>query len=546
MNTTYTRQCMLLFLALCAWRPLLFAQEGKPAMATFEGRPLFEIRTRVGAFSPESRARELTARLMQVATDSRVPTSAVTVAESESSSDVVAGDTILTSVTDADAKAAGLPRQELARRQAETIRAAIREYRSAHGLWNLVRGLLLTVLGSAALVLVYTGLRRLFSRGRRAIRSWRQTRLRAVAIQQVELLSADRIAAILELGLRTAWLAAAVLLVYGYLLLVFSSFPATRDYATALVASVRYALQAVVGPAVAALPNLLIIAIICVAVRYLLKFARFLFEKIEAGAIVIAGFYREWARPTYKITRFLVLVFAAMIAFPYVPGSGSPAFKGVSIFLGVLLSLGSTSAVGNIVAGVILTYTRAFQLGDRVQVADAVGDVVDRSLLATRLRTIKNEDITIPNALVLGSHIKNYSCRARERELILHTSVTIGYDAPWRTVHRLLIDAARSTPRILAEPAPFVLQTALNDFYVSYQINAYTGDASKMVSTYSDLHQNIQDRFNEAGVEICSPHFSALRDANHIAIPGEYVPRDYAAPAFRVRDLAGSQTGPSV
>ena len=213
-----------------------------------------------------------------------------------------------------------------------------------------------------------------------------------------------------------------------------------------------------------------------------------------------------------------------MIAFPYIPGSSSPAFKGISIFLGVLFSLGSSGAVGNIVAGVILTYTRAFQAGDRVQIGEAVGDVVGKNLLATRVRTIKNEDITIPNALVLGSHIKNYSCHAREPGLILHTSVTIGYDAPWRTVHQLLIDAARNTRLVLAEPAPFVLQTALDDFYVSYQLNAYTGEAAQMAATYSELHQNIQDRFNVAGLEICSPHFSAMRDANHIAIPVQRQP----------------------
>jgi small-conductance mechanosensitive channel len=220
--------------------------------------------------------------------------------------------------------------------------------------------------------------------------------------------------------------------------------------------------------------------------------------------------------------------------FPYIPGHSSPAFQGVSIFVGVLFSLGSAGAVSNIIAGVLLTYTRAFQIGDRIKIGDTFGDVLEKSLLATRIRTIKNEDVTVPNALVLSSHVVNFSSCAATGGLILHTSVTIGYDAPWRKVHELLIAAALSTRGILKSPDPFVLQTALNDFYVTYEINAYTDEPVRMVSVYAELHQNIQDSFNEAGVEICSPHFAAVRDANRIAIPTDYVPGSYTPPAFRV------------
>ena len=233
--------------------------------------------------------------------------------------------------------------------------------------------------------------------------------------------------------------------------------------------------------------------------------------------------------------RFLILAFVAVVIFPYLPGSESPAFRGISIFLGVLFSLGSTSAVANIVAGTILTYTRAFRVGDRIQIADTTGDVVEKTLLATRVQTIKNELITVPNAMVLGSHITNFSAAsAGGRELILHTTVTIGYDAPWRTIHELLIAAALRTEGILKEPAPFVLQTALDDFYVHYEINGFTGQPAQMAVTYAQLRQNIQDSFNEAGVEIMSPHFSSLRDGNRKAIPDPYLPGTYAAPSFRV------------
>jgi small-conductance mechanosensitive channel len=177
---------------------------------------------------------------------------------------------------------------------------------------------------------------------------------------------------------------------------------------------------------------------------------------------------------------------------------------------------------------------RAFRLGDRVQIADTVGDVIEVSLLVTRIRTIKNVEITIANSMVLSSHIINFSGSVQNEGLILHTTVTIGYDAPWRKIHKLLIDAALSTDNILTTPAPFVLQTALDDFYVHYQINAYTDQPSNMAKTYSDLHQNIQDKFYEGGVEIMSPHFSTIRDGNHIAIPDQYLPKDYKASSFRV------------
>jgi small-conductance mechanosensitive channel len=289
------------------------------------------------------------------------------------------------------------------------------------------------------------------------------------------------------------------------------------------------------------LPNIVMIAIIAVITRYVIKFCRFIFGEIGRGTIAIPGFYAEWADPTYKIARFLILAFAAVVMFPYFPGHDSPAFKGISIFVGVLFSLGSAGAVGNIIAGVLLTYTRAFQIGDRVRISDTVGDVLGKTLLATRIRTIKNEDVTVPNSLVLGSHIVNFSACAAEGGLILHTSVTIGYDAPWRRIHELLIASALSTQGILRTPLPFVLQTSLNDFYVAYEINAYTNEPTRMAVIYAEIHQNIQDKFNEAGVEICSPHFAAVRDANHIAIPPVYVSEGYVAPAFRVRAVNGDK-----
>ena len=201
-----------------------------------------------------------------------------------------------------------------------------------------------------------------------------------------------------------------------------------------------------------------------------------------------------------------------------------------------LFSLASSSALSNMIAGIVLTYTGAFRLGDRVKVGDSFGDIIETTLLATRVRTIKNEDITIPNGLVLGTSILNYSRASKTLGLILHTSVTIGYDAPWRQIHDLLIAAALATPGILKEPRPFVWQTALNDFYVTYEINAYTDSPRDMIDIYAALHARIQDEFYTAGVEIMSPHFTSVRDGNTIAIPEPFRGTEYRAPSFRVED----------
>jgi small-conductance mechanosensitive channel len=246
---------------------------------------------------------------------------------------------------------------------------------------------------------------------------------------------------------------------------------------------------------------------------FTLRGIRFFFDEIEKGKISIGGFYSDWARPTFNIVRVGVFAFALVVAFPYIPGSGTDAFKGVSLFVGLIVSLGSGSAMANAVSGIILIYMRPYSLGDRVRIGETVGDVVDRNLLTTRIRTTKNERVTIPNNNILGGQIINYTTRARANELILHTSVTIGYDVPWRQVHELLISAAKNTRNVLASPEPFVLQKGLHDFYVEYELNAYTDKPQLFPATYSGLHQSIQDAFDAAEVEIMSPHGRMVRNS---------------------------------
>lgn len=260
--------------------------------------------------------------------------------------------------------------------------------------------------------------------------------------------------------------------------------------------------------------NLLLIGVYVLLARYLLKVLNYIFAAIESGRLVFSGFYADWARPTYQIVRVLVIALTLAVVLPYIPGSSSAAFQGISVFFGVLLSLGSTSAVANAVAGLVLTYMRPFRVGDRVEIGGSKGVVTGKTLLVTRLRTPWNIDTTIPNAVVLGNHIVNHSTHAAERGVVLRVEVTLGYDTPWRQVHELLLGAASGSAGLLKDPAPFVWQVALENSYIRYQLNAYTREPEFMERIYSGLLQNIQDAFNLAGVEIMSPEYRALRDGN--------------------------------
>jgi small-conductance mechanosensitive channel len=286
--------------------------------------------------------------------------------------------------------------------------------------------------------------------------------------------------------------------------------------------------------ALAYLPNLFLIAVVIIIGSQVSRLITMISNEVKNGNLSFNGFYPEWADPSARLIKTMVYLLILVVIFPYLPGSKSPAFQGISIFAGVLLSMGSSSAVANAIAGIILTYMRSFSIGDWVKIGDTVGEVQEKNTLVTRILTQKQETITIPNASVMSGSVTNFTREAKKFGVIFHTTVTIGYDASWKTVHQLLINAALATDGVLHDPSPFVLQTALNDFYVSYELNAYTGTPKRMQFIYSDLHKNIQDCFNEGGVEICSPHFASLRDGNSITIPAQYVPREYAVPEFRV------------
>ncbi len=298
----------------------------------------------------------------------------------------------------------------------------------------------------------------------------------------------------------------------------------TMTLAASLIVMVVTAVEYVWSGFVGYLPNLVTILVILLVTRYVVRTISLIFEGIRTRRIHLKNFYPEWAETSLSLIKLLIYALTAVIIFPYLPGSSSPAFQGISIFVGVLVSLGSTTAVANVVAGVVLTFTRAFKVGDQVEVSDVRGRVVERSTFVTRIQTLKNVIVSIPNSMVLTNNVINYSQNMGQRGLLVHTNITIGYDVPWQTVNNLLISAARKTENIVDDPEPFVLQTSLDDNYVSYEINGWTRNPEELPKIYSNLHANILDEFHGHKVEITSPAFRAMRDGNALTIPEVQTP----------------------
>jgi small-conductance mechanosensitive channel len=520
----------------------LAAEAEQAAPVVVGGETIIWIPTGAGQYTPQVRAARIAERIEEAIADRSVADPTVTVAEVEESAEVRMGPRLLMVVTAQDARRLGAARATLAQHVAQEFEKTIRNERLRRAPGALMRSGLYGLGATVAFAALAWIIVRSTGWFRRRVGRWRAARFGPVRVQDAEIVSSDRIGDAIDRALRLIGLFLLLLSFDLYLTYVLGLFPWTRAASYAMIGYITTPARTLAQAFVGYLPNLLFVILIALVIRGAIRLVKLFFRQIEEGRIVLPNFPAEWADPTYKITRLLLVAFGLVVVFPYLPASDSAAFAGVSVFMGVLFSLSSSSAISNAIAGVVLTYTGAFRLGERVKLGEVFGDIVDVSMLATRVRTIKNEDITIPNSLVLGGAMTNYSRQASGLGLILHTSVTIGYDAPWRKIHGLLIDAALATPNILATPRPFVWQTALNDFYVTYEINAYTANARDMIETYAVLHANIQDRFFAAGVEIMSPHYTSMRDGNTVQIPEAERPPGYRAPAFRVEHVTTEST----
>jgi small-conductance mechanosensitive channel len=476
------------------------------AAVKLDGIQLFVVRGAT-SYPAEQRASDIGDRIRALAADPTVGIDSLRLVEADNQTSILAGDRLVMRVIDADAEIEGVSRKLMAELYQARIAKAIAAYRNDREPLLLLTHALYAIGATLAAVLLFFVIRRVI-RWLDALANRRLGQhIEKLEQESVHLVRADQ----LWHGLRGAFTALRVLLtlvvLYLYLNYVLELFPWTRPASRSLFDLVFDPLRVMGSALIRDIPDLIFLAVLFLLTRYVLKLVRLFFAGVEQGSIQVASIDSELAQPTHRIVRFLIIVFALVVAYPYIPGSESNAFKGISVLLGVVFSLGSTSLIGNIIAGYTMIYRRAFRIGDRIQVGEFNGDVIERKLLVTRLRSIKNEEIVIPNSLIMNSNIVNYSTLARERGLILHTTVGIGYETPWRQVERMLCIAAERTPGVLKTPQPFILQRGLGDFCINYELNAYCDRPGEMESIQTDLHRNILDLFNEYGVQIMTPAY---------------------------------------
>lgn len=490
----------------------------------------------IGPYSLEKRAERLSQKLLDLKSGNldvdRLETVTGDVAD-----DIVCSGTLIMSITDADASTVGLTRKGAATYYTDLIiaytEATVSEPLNVQSLL-INSGIAIVIIVLFAIGLKYFN--RLFRLFYMKIHAQKGKMFKGFSLKKYQLLTADKQVLFMVYAVKVIRVFLLVLIIYLLLPVLFSLFPWTQNIATTLFGYILNPLKSIGSKALGFVPNLLTIVVIWVVAKYVVRLLAFFQEEVAKGRLELPGFYPEWAKPTYNIFKILIMALAFIGTWPLLPMSDSEIFKGVSTFIGLLVALGGAGAISNVIAGLVITYMRSFKIGDRVKIGEVMGEVKEKSLLNTRIKTIKNEIITIPNSQMLNSHTINYTTANDENGLILHTTITLGYDVPWRTVHKVLVEAALATEHIKKLPHPYVLQTSLDDFYVSYQLNARTREINKMALIYSEMHKNIQDKCNEAGIEILSPHYAAQRDGNHSTIPQEHLPENYQAPWFRIKN----------
>ena len=471
------------------------------------GVTVAEIRHGFKALTPAMRAELIQQRLQRLA-DSGEPIR-LRDEETEISSDLYYRDQLVISVFDQEAQGTGKTRVDLAREIQIRIEQTIAAYQKSRGREAMLTATIETgvTLAVALLALVLWG--RLHRRIKLAILSRAETGMAVLEKKTFSMVRMDQLRMPLLSLLGGMHLLMWVAVIYTAVNLSLSYFPQTRALSDRLYQLVSEPLYGLGQSLVSAIPKLMVLTVIFLVVRWMLRSSRFFFERVADGRIELEGFFADWAAPTRRIANLIITIGGLMVAYPYIPGSESDAFKGISIFLGVLLSIGSSGIISNLMTGLSITYMRAFRVGDVVKIHDVLGTVVESSLLVTRLRTPKGLEITLPNSLVLSGQVINYSASGSP---LLTTTVTIGYDAPWRQVEAMLLMAASRTDGVKTDPAPVVIQAELGDFYVRYDLNVAVTDLMRQGRILSELHKHIQDIFNEYGVQIMSPNFEAQPD----------------------------------
>ncbi len=495
------------------------------AVFAYNHRPIVTLRARFTYLNPAERADAATQRLDRaLEAFGKQP---VAVYRTTAGSLLVVGREPILAILNEDVlEQAGETPAGVTARARDVLDRVVREATEERQLPVLVRAVFYTVLGGMLASLAIFVL----LRTRRRIAGWlahhaettiRRTKFSPLASSggRKALVYLDRLLAIVVWG-------GGLLIAYLWLAFALRQFAYTRPWGEQLGAYIADAARSVALGILRGLPDLFVILAIVVVARILTQILNALLIAVERGQIAAPLALRETALPTRRIVTALVWIFALILSYPYLPGSGSEAFKGISVVLGLMLSLGSAGVVNQMMGGLVLMYSRALKTGDFVQIGEVEGTVDSLGLLSTKLVTAKREEVTIPNSVVLSGSTRNFS-RGGEEGVLAGTSVTIGYDAPWRQVHALLLEAAAGTAGIARPPDPFVLQRALSDFYVEYELVFRLQQPQRRVRVLAELHERIQDAFNAAGVQIMSPHYRS-DPPQKVVVPKD---RWYAPPA---------------
>lgn len=484
-----------------------------------EGDTLLVLYNRRGGMLPEARVKDIHEKIMEAGTRVTLFTDSVYIFDGELTTDIMIGDKLVMSITDNDGLWQNMSRQELAAEYRTIIEAKIQQLHEQYGLKRKLIGVVYVIGSMIALGLLIWATNYCYRRWRYRLLRQLLRRTRPLAIKDYEVLNLHRQGILFLTGFNVLRYLIIFLLLFIFVPMFFVAFPETKSFTFTIFGYVWNPFVGILKSIVGFLPKFFQIIVIIFCFRYLVKGLNYLMNEIGSGRLKVNGFYADWAQPTYLILRVLCYSFMIVMIWPLLPSSDSQVFQGVSVFIGVIVSLGSSSIIGNVMAGMVMTYMRPFHVGDFIKYGDMEGFVIEKTVLVTRIRTRKNDVITIPNSNLMSSQTTNYTFSAHNYGVIVHTKVTIGYDVQWQQIRDLLLAAAAKTSHLQKKPEPFVRITALDDFYVEYEINAYTRKSELLGDIYSELHQNILDSFHSNGVEIMSPHIFAHRNNLDIQIP---------------------------
>ena len=477
------------------------------------GDTLLYVYANVGGEDATNRVASIERKILQIGKSLTMTTDSMHIFESEYMTDIMSGEIVIMRVSDLDGLWQGLSRQELAEKNMNIISAKINSLHAEYGLKAKLQGLGWAVFLIVVQIVFFVLTARFIRHLRKRIIAGFNGKIHSLVIKGYELWNVHQTKRLLLLATRFLQVLLVVLQLIISLPLLFSIFPETEKFTWKMINYIWEPLRDIMLSLINYFPNLVKIVVIIYVVRWLLKGIRHITDEITAGRLKIDKFYEDWAQPTYQIIRIFVIAFTVVVIWPWLPGSESGIFKGVSIFVAALFSLGSTTTIGNLISGIIITYMRPFLVGDYVRIDNREGVVVEKNAFITRLKDIKGNIVTVPNNSILSQQTVNYSAALRHgKGSIIHSDFTFTYVVPRETIEKYLLEAAGRCELLLKDPAPFVLITALEDFYTRYEINAYTRETERLFAVYSELHHHIVDVFREHQLNPTSSHFVSVKE----------------------------------